>query len=50
MRPVLSLLGLLLTGIGIGVHWPLGVARAVRASGGKTDRLDPARVSLRHRY
>ena len=32
------LLGLLLTGIGIGVHWPLGVARAVRASGGMTDR------------
>lgn len=32
------LLGLLLTGVGIGVHWPLGVARAVRASGGMTDR------------
>jgi fucose permease len=32
------LLGLLLTGVGIGVHWPLGVARTVRSSGGMTDR------------
>ena len=32
------LLGLLLTGVGIGVHWPLGVARVVRASAGMTDR------------
>ncbi len=32
------LLGLMLTGVGIGVHWPLGVARVVRASGGMTDR------------
>jgi predicted MFS family arabinose efflux permease len=32
------LFGLLMTGIGIGVHWPLGVARVVRASGGMTDR------------
>ncbi len=32
------LFGLFLTGIGIGVHWPLGVARAVRDSGGMTDR------------
>ena len=32
------LLGLLLTGVGIGVHWPLGVARVVRASRGMTDR------------
>ncbi len=32
------LLGMMLTGIGIGIHWPLGVARAVRASGGMTDR------------
>lgn len=32
------LLGLFLTGVGIGVHWPLGVARAVRDSGGMTDR------------
>jgi predicted MFS family arabinose efflux permease len=30
--------GLFLTGVGIGVDWPLGVARAVRASGGMTDR------------
>ncbi len=36
------LLGLLLTGIGIGIHWPLGVARAVRASGGRTDRASAA--------
>ncbi len=36
------LLGLLLTGIGIGVHWPLGVARVVRASGGMTDRASAA--------
>lgn len=34
--------GLLLTGVGIGVHWPLGVARAVRASGGMTDRAAAA--------
>lgn len=32
------LIGMLITGIGIGVHWPLGVARAVAASGGRTDR------------
>ena len=31
-------LGLFLTGIGIGVDWPLSVARTVRASGGMTDR------------
>ncbi len=30
--------GLFLTGAGIGVHWPLGVARVVRSSGGLTDR------------
>lgn len=30
--------GLVLTGVGIGVHWPLGVARSVRASGGLTNR------------
>jgi len=30
--------GLFLTGVGIGVDWPLGVARTVRASGGMTDR------------
>lgn len=32
------LAGLLLTGFGVGVHWPLGVARAIRASGGRSDR------------
>ena len=32
------LLGLVVTGLGIGVHWPLGVSRAVHASGGMTDR------------
>ena len=36
------LTGLLVTGIGIGVHWPLGVARAVRASDGLTDRATAA--------
>lgn len=36
------LAGLLLTGVGIGVHWPLGVARVVRASGGMTDRASAA--------
>jgi fucose permease len=36
------LLGLLLTGIGIGIHWPLGVARTVRPSGGMTDRASAA--------
>ena len=36
------LLGLLVTGMGIGVHWPLGVARAVRASDGLTDRATAA--------
>lgn len=34
----LVLLGLLLTGVGIGVQWPLGVARVVRHSGGITNR------------
>ena len=32
------LIGLFITGLGIGVHWPLGVSRAVHASGGMTDR------------
>ncbi len=36
------LLGLTVTGIGIGIHWPLGVARVVRASGGMTDRASAA--------
>lgn len=34
----LILIGLFVTGLGLGVHWPLGVARAVHASGGMTDR------------
>jgi fucose permease len=36
------ILGMLITGIGIGVHWPLGVARAVRSSGGLTDHAAAA--------
>jgi predicted MFS family arabinose efflux permease len=32
------LLAMFLTGVGISIHWPLGVARVVRASGGMTDR------------
>jgi fucose permease len=36
------LIGLMLTGIGIGIHWPIGVARVVRASGGMTDRASAA--------
>lgn len=35
---VVLLIGLFVTGLGLGVHWPLGVARAVHASGGMTDR------------
>jgi len=34
----IMLAGLFITGVGLGVHWPLGVARAVHASGGMTDR------------
>ena len=34
----LMMIGLFLTGLGLGVHWPLGVSRAVHASGGMTDR------------
>lgn len=34
----LMLTGLLVCGLGLGVHWPLGVSRAVHASGGMTDR------------
>ena len=37
-NPVLVLAGLLITGFGISVHWPLGVARTVRLSNGMTDR------------
>lgn len=36
------ILGVLITGIGIGVRWPLGVARAVRSSGGLTDHAAAA--------
>ena len=35
-------LGLLLTGVGMSVQWPLGLALAVRASGGLTDRATAA--------
>lgn len=37
-NPALVLTGLLVTGFGISVHWPLGVARTVRLSNGMTDR------------
>jgi hypothetical protein len=44
-------LGLLLTGVGIGVHWPLGVARVVRASRGMTDRASASLLRGRqHRH
>jgi fucose permease len=36
------LAGLTVTGIGIGVHWPLSVSRVVRHSGGMTDRAAAA--------
>jgi fucose permease len=36
------ILGMFTTGVGIGVHWPLGVARAVRSSGGLTDHAAAA--------
>lgn len=36
------IIGLLITGTGIGVHWPLGVARVVRASGGITNKATAA--------
>jgi fucose permease len=32
------LVGMCVTGLGLGVQWPLGVSRAVGASGGMTDR------------
>jgi len=32
------IIGLLLIGIGIGMHFPLGIGRAMRASGGQPDR------------
>lgn len=36
-QPVFMLLGLFVSGMGLAVSWPLGVARAVRTSGGRTD-------------
>ncbi len=36
------LLGLVGTGVGLSVQWPLGVSRVVRASGGMTDRASAA--------
>lgn len=36
------LLGLLVTGAGLSVQWPLGVSRVVRASGGMADRASAA--------
>ena len=36
------LTGLFLTGVSIGIHWPLGMARVVRASGGRTDQASAA--------
>lgn len=38
-RGWVMLIGLFVTGLGLGVHWPLGVSRAVQASGGMTDRV-----------
>lgn len=35
---LVMLVGLAITGLGLGVHWPLGVSRAVHASGGMADR------------
>lgn len=32
------ILGMFITGLGLGVQWPLGVSRAVHESGGMTDR------------
>lgn len=34
----IMLLGYVIAGSGIGLHWPLGVGRAIRASAGRTDR------------
>jgi len=36
--PVPMILGLLVTGAGIGMHFPLGISRAMRASAGQPDR------------
>lgn len=35
---VLVIIGLFVVGLGLSVHWPLGVARAVRLANGMTDR------------
>jgi fucose permease len=32
------LVGFFIAGTGMGLHWPLGISRALRASGGRTDR------------
>jgi fucose permease len=36
--PLLMILGFLITGSGIGMHFPLGISRAMRASAGQPDR------------
>jgi len=38
----LVLTGMFVTGVGLSVQWPLGIARVVRASGGMTDRASAA--------
>jgi len=42
---VVILIGLLITGLGLGVLWPFGLARAVAASGGRTNHA-AARAGL----
>lgn len=37
MSPVVLIAGLFLSGMGLAVSWPLGIARAVKTSGGRTD-------------
>jgi len=37
-EPFVILAGLFVVGLGISVHWPIGVSRAVASSGGLTDR------------
>ena len=37
-NPLVMIIGYVITGMGIGLHWPLGVGRAIRASAGRTDR------------
>lgn len=37
-EPFVILTGLFVVGLGIAVHWPIGVSRAVASSGGLTDR------------